>query len=299
MAEKKLVVLAAVNGGAQQNRNGAQVPTQPAELAEEAYRCYQAGASVIHIHARGKDKGPTADIGVFSDIIRRIKDKCDVLVQTTNGIGIWRDPATGRMTWPTDEQRLALLTLEPKQDLFSLAGGSWDFYHPEGGYPGDVTFVNTVDLLKKNIPPVLARGASIEFEITELGFISKLSRLADEGVFDRESPNFWLDYCFGFGGIPSTPRMLINAVDEGRRHFPKAKWEVLATGKEQFSMNTIGVLMGCDIVRVGFEDSIHLPNGTFAQHNHQMVEAMVRIAREFGREPTTVAEARKVFSLKN
>ena len=77
------------------------------------------------------------------------------------------------------------------------------------------------------------------------------------------------------------------------------KWEVLATGRDQFPMNTVGVLMGCDIVRLGFEDNIYLPNGNPAQHNYQLIEAMVDISQRFGREPTTVAEAREVFALKH
>ena len=135
-AGKKLVILAAVNGGAQQDRDGAHVPITPVEIAEAAHQCYKAGASVVHVHARAADKGPTSDIKVFSDIIKRIRDKCDILIQTTNGFGVRRDPRTNEYVWPKDEERLALHTVEPKQDLFSIAAGSWDFYHPEGGYPG-------------------------------------------------------------------------------------------------------------------------------------------------------------------
>ena len=89
-AGKKLVILAAVNGGAQQDRDGARVPITPAEIAEAAHQCYKAGASVVHIHARAADKGPTSDIEVFSDIIKRIRNKCDILIQTTNGFGVRR-----------------------------------------------------------------------------------------------------------------------------------------------------------------------------------------------------------------
>ena len=77
-AGKKLVILAAVNGGAQQDRDGARVPITPAEIAEAAHQCYKAGASVVHIHARAADKLPTSDIEVFSDIIKRIRNKCDI-----------------------------------------------------------------------------------------------------------------------------------------------------------------------------------------------------------------------------
>lgn len=298
MNGKKLVILAAVNGGAQQDRDGAHVPITPAEIAEAAYDCWKAGASVVHIHARAADKGPTSDIKVFSEIIKRIRDKCDILIQTTNGFGVRRDPSTGEYIWPTDAERLALHSVEPKQDLFSIATGSWDFYHPEGGYDGTVSYVNSEHLLQENIKAVLKRGASLEFEITEVSQIHKLSRYADEGVFDRNTKNLWLDYCLGFGAMVPTVRTLAMATEDGQRLFPDWKWEVLATGRDQFPMNTVGVLMGCDIVRVGFEDNIYLPNGNPGHYNYQLVEAMADIAQRFGREPATVQEARAVFSLK-
>ena len=298
MAEKKLVILAALNGGAQQDRDGAKVPITPAELAEAAHDCYKSGASVVHIHARAADKGPTSDLEIFSDIIKRIRDKCDILIQTTNGFGVRRDPSTGEFLWPTDKERLALHSVKPQQDLFSIATGSWDFYHPEGGYKGTVTYVNSEQLLQENIKAVLKRGAALEFEITEVSQIHKLNRYAEEGVFDRSTKNLWLDYCLGFGAMVPHVRTLASAVDEGQRLFPHWKWEVLATGRDQFPMNTVGILMGCDIVRVGFEDNIYLPNGRPAQRNHQIVEAMADIARNFGREPTTVKEAQQVFNLK-
>lgn len=295
---KKLVILAAVNGGAQQDRDGARVPISPAEIAEAAHDCYKAGASVVHIHARAEDKGPTSDLKVFSEIIKRIRDKCDILIQTTNGFGVRRNPATGEFIWPTDAERLALHSVEPRQDLFSIAAGSWDFYHPEGGYKGTVSYVNTERLLQENIKAVLKRGASLEFEITEVSQIHKIDRYAREGVFDRNTKNLWLDYCLGFGAMVPTARTLAMAAEDGQRLFPHWKWEVLATGRDQFPMNTVGVLMGCDIVRVGFEDNIYLPNGQPAKQNYQLVEAMANIAQTFGREPAKVADARQVFNLK-
>ncbi len=294
---KKLVVLAAVNGGAQMSRDGAQVPVSPAEIAEAAYECYQAGAAVVHIHARAPDGQPTTDIAVFSDIIRRIRDKCDILIQTTNGFGVRRDPRSGEFNWPDDHERLALHRVDPKQDLFSIAAGSWDFYHPEGGYKATISYVNSERLLQENIRAVLARGAALEFEITEVSQIHKLSRYADEGVFDRATRNLWLDYCLGFGAMVPTVRTLALAMEDGQRLFPHWRTEILATGRDQFPMNTVGVLMGCDIVRVGFEDNIYLPNGRPAHRNADLVEAMVGIARTFGREPATVGEARAIFNI--
>jgi 3-keto-5-aminohexanoate cleavage enzyme len=295
--DKKLVVLCAVNGGAQQTREGAFVPTTPAEIAEAAFECYKAGAAAVHVHARGPNKGPTSDLKIFSEIIQRIRDKCDVLIQTTNGFGVSVDPKTNQQVWPSDLERLALFSLEPRQDLFSIAAGSWDFYHPEGGYNGTVAYMNNDSLIRENIKSTLRRGGSLEFEIAEVSQMYKIDRYAQEGIIDRNSKNFWFDFCIGFGAMVPTVRTLALAIEDARRLFPNWKLEVCGTGREQFSMNTVGVLMGCDIVRVGFEDNIYLPNGQPAKRNADLVEAMIAIGRTHGREPATVSEARKVWNL--
>jgi 3-keto-5-aminohexanoate cleavage enzyme len=296
MHQQPVVILAAITGGTQKDREGAKVPTTPEEIADEAYRCWQAGAAVVHIHARDEQKQPTGDLAIFSDIIRRIRAKCDILIQTTNGIGSRRD-AAGKLMRPTEAERMALLTVQPKQDLFSIAGGSWDFYHPGVPDKNIFSFMNSEDFLRRTIPAVMATGGALEFEIVEPSHLEKLRRLADEGVFDAATSRYWLDYCFGFGGMPCSTRAFAYALDEGRRVFPQARWEVTGTDRGQFPMTTLGVLNGADIVRVGFEDNIYLPNGRPARTNADLVEAMARIASEHGREPATVEEARRVFRL--
>ena len=296
--QKKLVILAAITGGSQQDRDGAKVPCTPQEIADEAFRCYQAGASVVHVHARDKDKQPTGDMSMFKEIIMRIRDKCDMLIQTTNGIGSKKDPVTGQIVRPTEDERLGVLRLEPKQDLFSIAGGSWDFYHP--GVPGknEFSFANSTEFLQKYVPAALKRGA-LEFEITESSALYKLRRLADEGMFDSQKDRYWFDLCLGFGGMPATPRALVQTVDEMGRLFPGAPWQICATHTDQFPLSTMALLMDCDIVRVGFEDNIHLPDGSVARHNGELCEAIAKIGQTFGREPASVADARQVFGLGN
>ena len=295
---KRLVILAAITGGSQQDRDGAKVPCTPQEIADEAFRCYQAGASVVHVHARDKDKQPTGDISMFKEIIMRIRDKCDMLIQTTNGIGSKKDPVTGKIVRPTEDERLGVLRLEPKQDLFSIAGGSWDFYHP--GVPGknEFSFANSTEFLQKYVPAALKRGA-LEFEIIESSALYKLRRLADEGVFNSQKDRYWFDLCLGFGGMPATPRALVQTVDEMGRLFPGAPWQICATHTDQFPLSTMALLMDCDIVRVGFEDNIHLPDGSVARHNGELCKAIAEIGQTFGREPASVAEARQVFGLGN
>jgi 3-keto-5-aminohexanoate cleavage enzyme len=288
MAGNKLIILVAPTGN-QKDRDGVHIPTLPDEVAEESFRCYQAGAAVVHIHARDpKTKLASGDLKLFGEIIRKIKEKSDILVQTTTSLGLKQDPVTKQWIWHTEAERMGLLSLQPSQDLLSCPLGSWEFIHPEGGQ-------GTPSTQMKNIGAMVKTKLPWEMEIAEVGFLHNAVRLADDGVFDRHGTNFWLDYIMGFGGQPSTPRQLMYMMDEGKRLFPQAKWEVNATGRDQFRMNILGAAMGCDIVRVGFEDSVYLPNGKPATNNYQQVEAMAKLATDLGREIATPAEAWEIL----
>ncbi len=295
MTPNKLVILVAPTGGNAMDREGAIVPLSPADIAAEAALCREAGASVVHIHARDPvSRQASSDAAIFGDIIRRIRAQTDLLIQTTTGIGI-----TGAEVRPGVDERLGLLALDPPQDLATIPPGSWDIWRPGGSsaYKADATYHNTPAFLRRNIAAIVARGLPWEMEIADTGFLNNALRLAEEGIFDRHSTRFWLDYCMGFGAMPATARHLVFAQEEGRRLFPQARWAVLATDRDQFPMNTLGMAMGCDIVRVGFEDNIYLPDGKPARHNHELVHATAQIARALGREVASVEDAREIFGL--
>lgn len=135
-----LVVVAAVNGGYQMSNDVAQVPLSPAAIAEEAVRCREAGASILHFHGRDPEGANTADIDHYRETMRLVREKTDLLFQTTNGAGVRRDKTTGELTRPTEEQRLALLNIEPRPDLFGAASGTTDLTHPHGGSSLDRPF---------------------------------------------------------------------------------------------------------------------------------------------------------------
>jgi 3-keto-5-aminohexanoate cleavage enzyme len=293
----KVIVTVALNGGMQQDREGAVIPKQPVEIGEAAARCYEAGAALVHVHARGPDGKNSGDKTIYSQIIREIRKRSPILVQTTNGIGVRRDPATGMFHWPSDEERLGILEIDPPQDVFGIAAGSADFHNPEGGYPTETPYVNSPELLKATIKSVYERGSALEYEIVEASALHRLMRYADEGLFDKDRKNMWLLYGGGFGATPPVARNVIFSIDEGLRMFPNAIVGVTATGRDMFKFVTLGVAMGCDLVRVGFEDGIHLPDGTVARDNAEMVSAAVDIARLFGAEPATVEEARARFGI--
>ena len=158
-----------------------------------------------------------------------------------------------------------------------------EFYHPEGGYTTEIPYVNSTRFLAETIKAVYERGSAVEFEIVEASAMNRLLRLADEGVFDRDRENVWLLHGGGFGAVPATPRAVMYSIEEGWRLFPNAIWGVVATGKDMFKIDTLGLALGCTTVRVGFEDNIYLPSGDAAEHNGQQVAAIADIARHPGK----------------
>jgi 3-keto-5-aminohexanoate cleavage enzyme len=297
LAGNKVIITVALNGGMQQDRDGAVIPKQPEEIGEAAARCYEAGAAVVHVHARDRDGRNSGDKAIYAQIIREIRARSPILIQTTNGIGVRRDPRTGQLHWPSDEERLGLLEIEPQQDLFGIAGGSADFYNPEGGYPGETPYVNSPELLKATIKAVYAKGSALEYEIVEASSLHRLMRYAEEGLLDRDRDNIWLLHGGGFGATPPVARNILFNIDEGLRMFPRAIWGVTATGRDMFRVVTLGLAMGCDLVRVGFEDGVHLPDGSVGRDNSEMVKAAVDIAKIYGARPATVEEARARFRI--
>jgi len=293
----KVIISVALNGGMQQDRDGAVIPKQPEEIGEAAARCWEAGAAMVHVHARGPDGRNSGDKAIYAEIIRQIRARSPILIQTTNGIGVRRDPATGQFIWPSDSERLGLLEIEPRQDLFGIAGGSADFHNPEGGYPEETPYVNSPQLLRRTIDAVYSKGSALEYEIVEASSLHRLMRYAGEGLFDRHRKNIWLLHGGGFGATPPIARNVIFNIDEGQRMFPQAIWGVTATGHHMFRIVTLGLAMGCDLVRVGFEDGVHLPDGSVARSNAEMVAAAAGIAAIYGLKPATVEEARSRFGI--
>jgi len=292
-----VVIVAALNGGYQQSTDVTRVPVTPKEIAEEAEKCREAGASVVHFHARDAEGVTTGDVQIFSETIRLIRERTDVLIQTTNGIGARKDKRTGEWIRPTDSDRLALLNIQPRPELFGAATGSMDFYHPWGGQPVERPFVNSADWLCKAIQYTHRIGATIEFEVITSSVLYRLKRFADEGVFDANADYLWLLHGGGFGGTPPVPRMIIQCIDEGKLLFPNAKWGIVGAGPDQFKLATLGLACGCDSVRVGLEDNIYHADGRAAATSRDLVREIVDIASIYGRKPATPAEAREMLGL--
>jgi 3-keto-5-aminohexanoate cleavage enzyme len=294
--KKKILIIAAPNGAQSAPEILPYLPITPEEVAEEALKCKQAGAALVHIHARDpKSRLVSADIEEHAKAVKRIKEKCgDMLIQITGAMGGHIDPATKKWGRPTEEEKLLLMDVTPKPDAMPLVMGSMDMVNREGW----ATVFSTPDFLKKVITGTIKRKIKLEMEIWDTSFLQNAIRLAEEGVFDRNMP-IWLHFCLGDGnGVQaSSPQQLFHLVNEGKRLFPQAKWQVTARAKNYWQMIALSLILGCDIVRVGLEDHFHLPSGEMAKSTVQLVETAVRFIKDLGGDVATPREAREILSL--
>ena len=301
----KVIITVGVNGN-RLDTPGVQIPVSPEEIAADAKACYDAGAAVVHFHARDvATRRSTADVQVFADTISGIRARCQALVETTTGIGPridratgkpMTDPVTGQMLRPTDDERLALIDIDPPQDLGSIAAGSMNMYNPV--YANPSVFANTPYYITESVTRMSKkRRFGFQFEIFDLGFLDNVARLIDTGVLDLQRRQFWLNYIHGFGGIAPTARNLCLVSGEGQLRFPGIRWGALAPAKEHYMISTVAAALGADNLRTGFEDTIHLPDKTVSATNAQLVDALVKAVRSVGREIASVEEARAMLNL--
>ncbi|MFH1036191.1 MAG: 3-keto-5-aminohexanoate cleavage protein [Pseudomonadota bacterium] len=271
----KLIITAAVAGSAPTRQQNPAVPYSPQEIAEEALRCWRAGAAVVHVHVRDPQSGaPAFRRELFAEVVERVRAESDMLINlTTSGFNITAEDV--------GEERLIPVDLAP--DLCSLDVGSLNFR-------GRV-FVNSADWVEKAAQRMLERGVKPEIEAFEVGHVMQALDLVKKGLI-ADPPYFQL--CLGIAwGAPADLESLLAL----KARLPQgARWSVLGTGAAQLPLTTHAMLMGGN-VRVGFEDNLYLSRGVKAQSNAQFVERTVQLARLLQREVATCAEARQMLGL--
>lgn len=286
---KKVIITVATTGGLHGKEANPALPEQPGEIVQAMHDCYNAGASIAHMHVRDKDGLTTADPAVYGEVLQGIIDRCPgMITQVGNGIGVryihGRDkPAEGF----TQDQRMALLDLVPRPDMLTVNAGTFHFQHKYTEFLFDNSkWWNTLF-----INGCKERGIHNELEVYDLSHIENMIKLRDQGVITGP---MHFSLVMGIdGGIPASPQNLMTMVDA----LPDGcTWQVVCIGKYQVPLSMMVLAMGGNI-RVGFEDNVYYEHGVLAVSNAQMVERAVRIARELGREIATPEEARQMMQM--
>jgi uncharacterized protein (DUF849 family) len=298
----KYIVTAALTGAIHTPTMSPHLPITPDELAEEARRASDAGAAVVHVHARDPETGqPSADSTLFGEILSKIKNNCPAVVCTTTGGGFGM----------TVEQRVSVVMVY-SPELASLNAGSLNFaLHPilekikefkydwEPQYLGmseDFIFPNTFKTLHEFGQFFAAEDTKPEFEIYDAGMLNNLAFLLQTGNVKKP---VYLQFVLGIlGGMQATVNNLVFLVNSAREIIgDDFVWSVCAAGRHQFTMCNLALLMGGN-TRVGLEDNLYLEKGAMATSSGQQVEKIVRIGKEHGLEPATPQEAREMLNLK-
>jgi len=278
---KKLIVTVAITGGIHGKEANSNLPEQPKEQARDAYDCYNAGAAIVHIHVRDRNGKPTGDLKVYEETIGEIQSKCNMITQVGNGIG-WVYQPDGSRRAASFEDRMQLIEIEPKPDMITINAGSFDF--------DAILFPNPPEFNERFVTRAQERKIPIECECYDISHINNILKLADKAILKRP---IHFSFVLGIeGGIPATPKNMLHMVDE----IPDgSSWQVITISRYQLPMTVSALCMGANI-RTGLEDNIYYSKGVLAT-NAQLVERIVRMARDLGREVATPEEARKILGV--
>ena len=301
---KSVIVTCAVTGGIHTPTMSPYLPVKPADIAKAALEAVEAGATIIHLHARHPETGkPDHRPETFQQILPIIKDGCDAVINISTGAGLGMNREQRILAAKTFSSEMASLNLGSMNfGIFPLAAKYTDWQHDwEPAFLNmteDFIFRNTftdIEFILKELGE--NQGTRFEFECYDLGHLYNLAYLVDKGSV---KPPFFIQMIFGIlGGMgPDLENLTFMKMTAerlfGRENF---QWSVLAAGRHQMPFLTQAALMGGN-VRVGLEDSLFISRGELATSNAQQVEKIVRIIREMGREPATPDEARAMLGLK-
>jgi len=268
---EKLIITVALNGAEVTREQNPHIPFTPEEIAEDAARCREAGAAMVHVHGRLPDGTPTQDAAVYKEIIDAIRARTDVIVQVS----------TGGAVGMTAEERLAPVTLRP--EMASLTTGTVNF--------GNDVFLNPPDLIETFARTMRQYGVVPEIEAFDVGHIDNALALVQKGILELP---LHFDFVMGVpGGIAPTLRNLLHMAESLP---PGCTWSVAGIGRAELPLAVAAILMGGH-VRVGLEDNLYYTRGVKAT-NVMLVERIVRLARELGRDVATPDEARRILGLR-
>jgi uncharacterized protein (DUF849 family) len=301
--DNKVIISCAVTGSIHTPTMSAALPVTPDQIAEQAIGAAEAGAAVLHLHARDpKDGRPSGDPKVFMQFLPRIKQSTDAVVNITTG---------GAVTMTVEERLAAAMSVSP--EMCSLNMGSMNFaLYPmmarfktwkhdweeqylkqSDGYIFPNTF-RDIEKISKMMGE--GHGTKFEHECYDTGHLYNLAHCVDRGMF---KPPIFLQLIFGIlGGIGIDMENLMFMKRTADKLFGNDyRWSVLGAGRVQMPFATQAVMMGGN-VRVGLEDSLYIGRGKLAANNAEQVAKIRRIIEELGYEVATPKQARAMLGLK-
>ncbi len=283
--EQPVVITCAISGALANREHCPAIPYTPAEYAAEARRIVDEGGVHIHIHARRPDGTPSYEIEDFqaiSDAIRAEVGDAAILNFSTGALGV-----------PVDKRIAYLRAVRPEVAALNMGSMNYAKYSARRkDFVFATVFANPFEEIVELLEAMRELGIKPEHECFDLGHVGSLWPLIDMGVLE---PPLHVDFVMGVvGGVPPTARNLAAMADnlpEGDHH-----WSVIGISRVQWTLVAAALALGGS-VRVGLEDNFHLPDGTVAQSNGELVAKARQMCEDAGRRPATVAEARELLGV--
>jgi 3-keto-5-aminohexanoate cleavage enzyme len=270
-----MVITAAMIGAEVTREQTPALPITPEEIAADAAKCREAGAAMVHLHARTLDGMPSQDTELFRAAIRAIRAKCDVLIQVSTGGAVGMDV----------EERCGPLKLTgaDRPDMATLTTGTVNF--------GDEVFWNSRPLVRQIAARIKALGLKPEIECFDAGMVDEAFALEKEGLITFPAH---FEFVLGVGGaLAARPE----ALDFLRGYLPPgSSWTCAAMGRHQLPFVELSAERGGNS-RVGLEDNLYLSKGVLAKGNYELVAEAARRAKAKGRTLATPQQARELLRL--
>ena len=302
-ANRNVIITCAITGSIHTPTMSPHLPVTPEQIAEQAIGAAEAGAAILHLHARDpKDGKPTPDPDVFLQFLPRIKEGCEAVINITTG---------GGHGMTVDERLRGSLRLKPEMSSLNMGSMNFGLYpmltrYNEFRYDWERDHLeNSRDFIFRNtfkdiehILKVLGEGygTRFEFECYDVGHLYNLAHFLDRGLL---KPPLFIQFIFGIlGGIGADPDNLTHMHRIADKLFgDDYLWSVLAGGRHQLPLVTMGSVMGGN-VRVGLEDSLYAGKGRLATSNSEQVSIIRRILEQLSLKIATPDEARQQLALK-
>jgi uncharacterized protein (DUF849 family) len=275
-------VTAALTGVIATRQQCPAIPYTPKEIGEEAERAAEAGAAIVHIHARTPEGGPDWSPDTFAEILEEVRRRSDVIVNfSTGAVGI-----------PREERIAHISRLKPEMAALNMGSMNYAIYSERKKvFHHDHVFANPFTDIQFFLEAMNEAGVRPEMECFDTGHIGNTRPLIDMGVL---RPPYQFSLIMGvLGGIPGSTRHLVDQVDS----LPAGShWQVIGISLQQWPLVAAAITLGGN-VRVGLEDNFYLEEGRMAKSNGELVAKAVRLVRELGGDVATPTEARRQLEL--
>jgi uncharacterized protein (DUF849 family) len=280
--DEKVVITCALTGVLATRKQCPHIPYTPKEIAAEAKRAWDAGATVVHIHGREDDGSPSWRLEVFQEIAAETRALCPIILNFS----------TGAISEDTSEQEAIIREIKPEIAALNMGTMNYaKFSKSRKDFVFDMIFPNTFTKIKRLLGVMNEAGVKPELECFDSGHTNSIWPLYEMGLLKKPTQfSFIMNV---LGGIPPT----VESIQLQKNQLPPGStWEVIGIGRPQWRMLASSLVLGGNI-RVGLEDNFYLPNGDMAEGNGPLVEQAVKLTESVGRQVANIDEARAHLSL--